>query len=405
MLLLPLTGCGGAVVTADDAANTVTIVTSKPYANLPGQLAHPTMAILDDAGIVDTDGDGIRELDGENINLRYVSYENRLLNDFSDAHIQYLTEIGIGCTADYGSSDDQWSKLAAGEYDLNNNNWTTVGTGDPLAYMANWASESTYCAYSNPEYDALYSALKGEMDPDKRAELVFQMQQILIDDAAVLIDGYYNSSMIYSKNVGHAHIHTADYYWLSTEITPADSSHSSLIRGITFLGCAMPNFWVGLLLMLLLCVRFRVFPVISSAGDFKSLFLPALTLAIAMAAKYTRQVRTVVLEELSQDYVIGAEARGIKRSRIIWANVFPNALLPLITMLGLSVGSLLGGTSVVEVIFSYPGLGNLAVSAITSCDYNLIQGYVLWMSLIYMVINLIVDASYVYIDPRMRLKE
>lgn len=177
------------------------------------------------------------------------------------------------------------------------------------------------------------------------------------------------------------------------------------IRGITFFGCAMPNFWVGLLLMLLLCVQFRIFPVISSAGDFKSLFLPALTLAVAMASKYTRQVRTAVLEELNQDYVTGAEARGIKRTRIIWGNVFPNALLPLITMLGLSIGSLLGGTSVVEVIFSYPGLGNLAVSAITSCDYNLIQGYVLWMSLIYMVINLIVDVSYVYIDPRMRLKE
>ena len=178
-----------------------------------------------------------------------------------------------------------------------------------------------------------------------------------------------------------------------------------LIRGITFLGCSMPNFWVGLLLMLLLCVQFRIFPVISATGDFKSLFLPALTLAIAMASKYTRQVRTAVLEELSQDYVIGAEARGIKRTRIIWGNVFPNALLPLITMLGLSIGSLLGGTAVVEVIFSYPGLGNLAVSAITSSDYNLIQGYVLWMCLIYMSINLIVDASYVYIDPRMRLKE
>ena len=177
--------------------------------------------ILDEAGIVDTDGDGIRELDGQNIDLRYVSYENRLLNDFSNAHIQYLTEIGIGCTADYGSSDDQWSKLAAGEYDLNNNNWTTVGTGDPLAFMANWATESTYCGYSNPEYDALFSELKGEMDPDKRADLVFRMQQILVDDAAVLIDGYYNSSMIYSKNVGSAHIHTADYYWLTTEITPA----------------------------------------------------------------------------------------------------------------------------------------------------------------------------------------
>ena len=178
-----------------------------------------------------------------------------------------------------------------------------------------------------------------------------------------------------------------------------------LVRGITFLGCAMPNFWVGLLLMLAFCVYFNIFPVISSAGDFKSLFLPALTLAIAMSSKYTRQVRTAILDELNQDYVIGAQARGIKKSRIIWRNVFPNSLLPLITMFGLSIGSLLGGTSVVEVIFSYPGLGNLAVSAITSSDYNLIQGYVIWLALIYMIINLIVDASYVYIDPRMRLKE
>lgn len=183
-----------------------------------------------------------------------------------------------------------------------------------------------------------------------------------------------------------------------------DSWIDYLCRGLTFIGCAMPNFWVGLLLMLLLCVQVRAFPVIASGGDFKSLFLPALTLAIAMASKYARQVRTAVLEELSQDYVIGAEARGVKRSTIIWKNVFPNALLPLITMLGLSIGSLLGGTSVVEVIFSYPGLGNLAVTAITSSDYNLIQGYVLWMALIYMVINLIVDASYIYIDPRVRTK-
>ena len=178
--------------------------------------------LLDDAGIVDTNGDGIRELDGKNINLVYVSYENRLLNDFSNAHIQYLSEIGIGCTADYGSSDDQWSKLAAGEYDLNNNNWTTVGTGDPFEYMANWSTEGTYCGYSNPEYDALYEQLKSEMDGEKRADLIFQMQQILVNDAAVLVDGYYNSSMIYSKNVGKAHIHTADYYWLTTEITPAN---------------------------------------------------------------------------------------------------------------------------------------------------------------------------------------
>ena len=178
-----------------------------------------------------------------------------------------------------------------------------------------------------------------------------------------------------------------------------------LVRGLTFVGCAMPNFWVGLLLMLAFCVHIKVFPVISSAGDLRSIFLPALTLALAMSSKYTRQVRTAVLEEMNQDYVVGARARGVRESVILWRNVFPNALLPLITMFGLSVGSLLGGTSVVEVIFSYPGLGNLAVSAITSSDYNLIQGYVLWLALIYMVINLLVDASYGAVDPRMRAKE
>ena len=114
-------------------------------------------------------------------------------------------------------------QLAAGDYDFNNNNWITVGTGDPYAYMANWATDTTYCGYSNPEYDKLFEQLKSEMDEDKRADLIFQMQQILIDDAAVLIDGYYNSSMIYNNaKVGSAHIHTADYYWLSTEIVPAE---------------------------------------------------------------------------------------------------------------------------------------------------------------------------------------
>ena len=177
-----------------------------------------------------------------------------------------------------------------------------------------------------------------------------------------------------------------------------------IVRAITFFGVSIPNFWVGLLLILYFCVRLRLLPVVSSGGTFKALLLPAVTLAIAMSAKYTRQVRTAVLEELSSDYVVGARARGVKDSKILWGNVFPNSLLPLITMLGLSVGSLLGGTSVVEVIFSYPGLGNLAVNAITSADYFLVQGYVLWVSVIYMVINLLVDLSYNYVDPRMRLR-
>lgn len=182
-----------------------------------------------------------------------------------------------------------------------------------------------------------------------------------------------------------------------------DSFIDYLCRGITFFGVSLPNFWVGLLLMLVFCVKLNLLPVVSSGGDFKSMILPSLTLAIAMSAKYTRQVRTAVIEELSSDYVIGATARGVKFWKILWFHVFPNSLLPLITMLGLSIGSLLGGTSVVEVIFSYPGLGNLAVSAITACDYYLIQGYVLWIAVIYMVINLLVDLSYYFIDPRMRL--
>jgi peptide/nickel transport system permease protein len=176
------------------------------------------------------------------------------------------------------------------------------------------------------------------------------------------------------------------------------------VRAITFFGVSIPNFWLGLMLILVFCVKLGLLPVVSSSGDFKSLILPAVTLAVAMTAKYTRQVRTAVLEELHSDYVIGARARGVSESKILWGNVLPNSLLPLITMLGLSIGSLLGGTSVVEIIFSYPGLGNLAVSAITSSDYFLVQGYVLWVAVIYLVINLIVDISYNYVDPRMRLR-
>ena len=177
-----------------------------------------------------------------------------------------------------------------------------------------------------------------------------------------------------------------------------------IVRAVTFFGVALPNFWVGLLLILVFCVKLKLLPVVSSGGSFKDLILPAVTLAVAMSAKYTRQVRTAVLEELHSDYVVGARARGVPERKILWGNVFPNSLLPLITMLGLSIGSLLGGTSVVEVIFSYPGMGKMAVDAITTLDYNMIQAFVLWVALIYMVINLLVDMSYNYIDPRMRLK-
>ena len=181
-------------------------------------------ALLDKAGIVDTDGDGIRELDGQNIELRYVSYENRLLNDFSDAHTQYLSKIGIGVKSDYGSSDDQWTKLVAGEYDLNNNNWNHLIAGAPTTYLGNWCSENSanYCGYKNETYDRLYAQLVDELDPDVRLDLLKQLQQILIDDGVAIVDGYYNSCMVWtSKTVATAHIRPNDYYWVTTEITPA----------------------------------------------------------------------------------------------------------------------------------------------------------------------------------------
>ncbi len=175
-----------------------------------------------------------------------------------------------------------------------------------------------------------------------------------------------------------------------------------LIRSLTFLGVSVPNFWVGLMLLSFFALKLRMVSVVSTGQGLRDLFLPALTLAFAMSAKYTRQVRTAVLEELNQDYVLGAEVRGESRLAILWREVLPNAVLPLITLLGLSLGSLLGGTAVVEIIFSWPGLGNLAVQAISARDYPMVQGYVLWISLVYMVINLAVDVSYNYLDPRLR---
>ena len=134
----------------------------------------------------------------------------------------------------------------------------------------------------------------------------------------------------------------------------------------------------------------------------KSLILPAVTLAIAMSAKYTRQVRIAVLDELRQDYVTGARMRGVKEGTILWKHVLPNAMLPLVTLLGLSLGSLLGGTAVVEIIYNWPGMGSMAVKAISCRDYPLVQGYVLWIAILYMVINLLVDLSYNFLDPRLK---
>lgn len=176
----------------------------------------------------------------------------------------------------------------------------------------------------------------------------------------------------------------------------------NLVRGFTFLGVSMPGFWVGLILLWIFGLKLDLFPIVGGEVSLENLILPSVTLAIAMTSKYTRQVRTAILEELHQDYVVGARARGMTESHILWKEVLPNAMLPLITLLGLSLGNLLGGAAVIEMVFQWPGLGRLAIEAITYRDFQLVQGVVVWIALMYMVINLLVDLSYNYLDPRLR---
>lgn len=176
-----------------------------------------------------------------------------------------------------------------------------------------------------------------------------------------------------------------------------------IIRFASFVGNSMPNFFTSLLLMYIFAIRLKWFPVISKGVGLKSVALPAITLAIAMSAKYLRQIRATILDELSKDYVIGAKARGIPFSVTLFGSVLKASLVTIVTLLTLSIGSLLGGTAIVESIFMWDGVGKMAVDAISMRDYPIIQAYVMWMAIIYVVVNLLTDLSYRFLDPRIRL--
>lgn len=175
------------------------------------------------------------------------------------------------------------------------------------------------------------------------------------------------------------------------------------LRFFSFIGNSLPNFFVALLLMQLFSIKWKLLPVISGGTTVQSAILPTLTLAIAMSAKYMRQVRAAVLEELNKDYVLGAAARGVRGRVILWKSVLKSAMLTILTLLALSIGSLLGGTAIIESIFMWDGVGKLAVDAITMRDYPLIQAYVVWMAIIYVLVNLVTDILYHVLDPRIRL--
>ena len=176
-----------------------------------------------------------------------------------------------------------------------------------------------------------------------------------------------------------------------------------LLRFLSFFGVSMPSFWVGFLLMYLFGVKLKLLPVMGS-GDFKHIILPSVTLAFWMTSLYIRRVRGSMLEEMNKDYLNGGLARGLPRRQIIFRQILPNSLLSVITMFGMSIGGLMGGATIVETIFEWKGVGKMAVDAIAVKDFPIIQGYILWMALIYVLINLAVDLLYRFLDPRIRLE-
>lgn len=183
-----------------------------------------------------------------------------------------------------------------------------------------------------------------------------------------------------------------------------NSIFDNIIKAMSFIGNSLPNFFVALVLSYVFALQMKLLPVISQGTSFKSLILPTLTLSIAMSAKYIRQIRALIISELSKPYVSGARARGIKENTIIFFNVLRLTSLTLITLMALSFGSLLGGSAIVESIFMWDGIGKLAIESIKLRDYPVILAYVLWMAFIYVFINLLADISYYFLDPRLRIE-
>ena len=179
-----------------------------------------------------------------------------------------------------------------------------------------------------------------------------------------------------------------------------DSLLDDITRLFSFAGNSLPNFLISILLMYFLCVRAKLLPTVASES-FKGLVMPCLALSIPMCGRFIRQFRAELLEQLGQPYVSGAMLRGVKQ-RYILKNVVHNAAIPILTIVGLSIGTLMGGSVVIETIFRWPGLGKLAMDAITNRDYPVIQGFVLFTSTVYVVINLLIDICYSWVDPRLR---
>jgi ABC-type dipeptide/oligopeptide/nickel transport system permease component len=179
----------------------------------------------------------------------------------------------------------------------------------------------------------------------------------------------------------------------------------SLTMTIAVVGVSMPSFWLGIMLLLVFAVQLNLLPAVGLASDWKSMILPAVALGFGASAIIARLVRSSLVETLQQDYVRTARAKGLRDRAVILRHALKNALIPVVTVVGLQFGSLLGGTIVIETVFARPGIGRIAVQGILERDFPVVQGVVLVSALTYVFANFLVDISYTWIDPRIRVGE
>ncbi|MBW3564044.1 MAG: ABC transporter permease [Acidobacteria bacterium] len=178
-----------------------------------------------------------------------------------------------------------------------------------------------------------------------------------------------------------------------------NSIFDNVARVFALIGVSMPNFWLGPLLIMIFAVYLGWLPV-SGRDGIENMILPSLTMGLSLSAILTRMIRISISEELGQLYVLTALAKGVSRTKAIFKHALRNALIPVVTIVGLQFGALLTGAIITEQIFAYPGLGRLLIQSITSRDYPMVQGVILVIALTYIVVNLITDLFYAFIDPR-----
>ena len=180
-----------------------------------------------------------------------------------------------------------------------------------------------------------------------------------------------------------------------------NSKFDYVVRVMAFVGNALPNFIIALCLMFIFSYRLGWIPVLATTKPI-GLALPALTLALVMSSRYIRQIRAAMLDELGKGYVVGLRSRGLSETTILYKNVLKNIMVTVITLTGISLGSLLGGTVIVETVFTWPGLGSLIMEGISQRDYPVVQAVIVWMASAFMVVNLLTDISYTVFNPKIK---